>query len=159
MDHSSGEVPERAKRRTFTAAYKLKIVEEYEAATPSRQLSGEASGYICGALLEWVLLGEPWPRDPVEPIAGPDCDHLEALLQITNRWAARSVAADPVSRRFEMAIVGRELTQAIRCQSDPQGLAESIEREMVHRMPWLATCRRRCCSLMAMAACCELLGT
>ena len=32
-EHSSGEVPDRAKRRTFTAAYKLKIVEEYEAAS------------------------------------------------------------------------------------------------------------------------------
>ena len=33
-DHPSGEVPERAKRRTFTAAYKLKIVQEYEDAEP-----------------------------------------------------------------------------------------------------------------------------
>ena len=35
-------------------------------------------------------------------------------------------------------MVGRELSYAIRCQRDPQQLAESIEREMVHRMPWLA---------------------
>jgi len=33
-DHLSGEVPERARRRTFTAAYKLRIVEEYENAEP-----------------------------------------------------------------------------------------------------------------------------
>jgi len=104
----------------------------------SHQLSGEATGYICGALLEWVLLGEPWPRDPAEPVAGPDCDHLEALVQITERWVGRSVAAVPISRRFEMAMVGRELSYAIRCQTDPQQLAESIDREMVHRMPWLA---------------------
>ena len=31
---ASGGVPERAKRRTFTAAYKLKIVSEYEGAEP-----------------------------------------------------------------------------------------------------------------------------
>ena len=104
----------------------------------SHELSGEATGYICGALLEWVLLGEPWPCDPAEPIAGPDCDHLEALVQITERWVGRSVVAVPISRRFEMAMVGRELSYAIRCQTDPRQLAESIEREMVHRMPWLA---------------------
>jgi hypothetical protein len=104
----------------------------------SHQLSGEATGYICGALLEWVLLGEPWPRDPAEPVAGPECDHLEALVQITERWVRRSVVAVPISRRFEMAMVGRELSFAIRCQADPLQLAESIEREMMHRMPWLA---------------------
>ena len=105
----------------------------------SHQLSDEAAGYICGALLEWVLLGEPWPRDPAEPVAGPECDHLEALVQITERWVGRSVAAVPISRRFEMAMVGRELSYAIRCQTDPQQLAESIEREMLLRMPWLAS--------------------
>ena len=104
----------------------------------SHQLSGESTGYICGALLEWVLLGESWPRDPAEPVAGPECDHLEALVQIAERWVGRSVVAVPISRRFEMAMVGRELSYAIRCQRDPQQLADSIEREMLHRMPWLA---------------------
>lgn len=123
----------------------------------SHQLSGEATGYICAALLEWVLLGESWPRDPAEPVAGPDCDHLEALVQITERWVGRSVVAVPISRRFEMAMVGRELSYAIRCQTDPQQLAESIEREMVHRMPWLAAPPPLpCCSLTD--ACCEPLG-
>ena len=103
----------------------------------SHQLSGEATGYICGALLEWVLLGQPWPRDPAEPAAGPDCDHLETLAQITERWVARSVIAVPISRRFEMAMVGRELRFAIRCQRDPRKFEASIEREMVQRMPWL----------------------
>ena len=36
-DHSSGEVPERAKRRTFTAAYKLRVLAEYEAASPGER--------------------------------------------------------------------------------------------------------------------------
>ena len=36
-DHPGGEVPERAKRRTFTAAYKLRTVAEYEAATPDER--------------------------------------------------------------------------------------------------------------------------
>jgi hypothetical protein len=37
-EHSSGEVPARAKRRTFTGAYKLKVLAEYEAAA---RVSGE----------------------------------------------------------------------------------------------------------------------
>ena len=53
-DHSSGEVPERARRRTFTAAYKLKIVEEYEAAAPG--VRGEVlrrEGLYSSHLTEW----------------------------------------------------------------------------------------------------------
>ncbi len=79
MDHSSGEVPERARRRTFTAAYKLKIVEEYEAATPGER--GEVlrrEGLYSSHLTEWrkardvgalaglaATRGRP-PADPVE---------------------------------------------------------------------------------------------
>lgn len=78
-DHSSGEVPERAKRRTFTAAYKLKIVEEYEAAEPGAR--GEVlrrEGLYSSHLTEWrkardvgalaglaATRGRP-PADPVE---------------------------------------------------------------------------------------------
>lgn len=36
-DHPSGEVPERARRRTSTAAYKLQVLAEYEAAEPGRR--------------------------------------------------------------------------------------------------------------------------
>jgi hypothetical protein len=36
-DQSSGEVLERARRRTFTAAYKLAILAEYEAAAPGER--------------------------------------------------------------------------------------------------------------------------
>jgi hypothetical protein len=103
----------------------------------SHALSPEATGYICDALLQWAMLGGSWP-DPAEPAAGPDCDHLEALVQITERLVRRAVAAQPLSRRFELADVGRELGNAIRCQRDPQALADSQWRDMVHRMPWLA---------------------
>jgi transposase len=77
--HSSGEVPERAKRRTFTAAYKLRIVEEYEAAGSG--LRGEVlrrEGLYSSHLTEWrkardigalaglaATRGRP-PADPVE---------------------------------------------------------------------------------------------
>ena len=78
-DHSSGEVPERAKRRTFTAAYKLKIVEEYENTEPG--VRGEVlrrEGLYSSHLTEWrkardvgalaglaATRGRP-PADPVE---------------------------------------------------------------------------------------------
>ena len=78
-DHPSGEVPERAKRRTFTAAYNLKIVEEYESAEPGAR--GEVlrrEGLYSSHLTEWrkardigalaglaATRGRP-PADPVE---------------------------------------------------------------------------------------------
>lgn len=78
-EHASGEVPERAKRRTFTAAYKLKIVEEYENAEPG--VRGEVlrrEGLYSSHLTEWrkardvgalaglaATRGRP-PADPVE---------------------------------------------------------------------------------------------
>ena len=78
-EHPSGEVPERAKRRTFTAAYKLKIVEEYENAEPGAR--GEVlrrEGLYSSHLTEWrkardvgalaglaATRGRP-PADPVE---------------------------------------------------------------------------------------------
>lgn len=104
--------------------------------TNQQQLSPECTDYLCGALLEWSMLGGLWP-DPAEPIAGPECDHLEALVQITERWVDRA-QAEPIGRRLQLARVGRELGTAIRCQRDPEGLAESRWRERVHRQPWLA---------------------
>ena len=53
-DHPSGEVPERAKRRTFTAAYKLRIIEEYENAESGAR--GEVlrrEGLYSSHLTEW----------------------------------------------------------------------------------------------------------
>ncbi len=105
--------------------------------TRREQLSSDCTDYLCAALLEWSMLGELWP-DPAEPIAGPDCDHLEALVQITERLVRHAVVAQPISRRFELARVGRELGSAIHCQRDPQALSESRWRELVHRQPWLA---------------------
>ena len=53
-DHPSGEVPQRARRRTFTAAYKLAILAEYESAAPG--LRGEVlrrEGLYSSHLTEW----------------------------------------------------------------------------------------------------------
>lgn len=78
-DHPSGEVPERARGRTFTAAYKLKVLAEYEAAEPGQR--GEVlrrEGLYSSHLVEWrrardagalaglaATRGRP-PADPVE---------------------------------------------------------------------------------------------
>ena len=77
-DYLSGEVPERARRRTFTAAYKLRIVEEYENAEPgSRCEVLRREGLYSSHLTEWRgprrrcarrFGRDPWPatRGPVE---------------------------------------------------------------------------------------------
>lgn len=78
-EHSTGEVPERARRRTFTAAYKSAILAEYEAAEPGRR--GEVlrrEGLYSSLLVEWrrardagalaglaATRGRP-PADPIE---------------------------------------------------------------------------------------------
>lgn len=78
-DHPSGEVPERARRRTFTAAYKLAILAEYEAAAPGgRGAVLRREGLYSSHLTEWrkardvgalaglaATRGRP-PADPVE---------------------------------------------------------------------------------------------
>lgn len=78
-EHSSGEFPERARRRTFTAAYKLAMLAEYEAAEPGHR--GQVlrrEGLYSSLLTEWrrardagalaglaATRGRP-PADPVE---------------------------------------------------------------------------------------------
>ena len=78
-EHSSGEVPARAKHRTFTGAYKLKVLAEYEAAAPGkREAVLRREGLYSSVLVEWrrardagalarlaVTRGRP-PADPVE---------------------------------------------------------------------------------------------
>lgn len=104
----------------------------------SDQLSAGAIGYLCDAMLEWALTGSSWPQEELEPTAGPDCDHLQVLVQITERLAQRIVLAESVSAKFDLARVGRLLSHAVACQRDPEALQQSLDREMVHRMPWLA---------------------
>jgi hypothetical protein len=53
-EHSRGEVPARAQRRTFTGAYNLKVLAEYEAAAPGHR--GEVlrrEGLYSSVLVEW----------------------------------------------------------------------------------------------------------
>lgn len=102
----------------------------------SSQLSAATTGYLCEALLEWALLGLSWPEE-AEPAAGPECDHLQALAQIVERLQQRIVLAQPLSAKFDLGRVGRLLNRAIRCELDPAALQDSLDRELVHAMPWL----------------------
>ncbi len=77
--HDEGEVPERARRRTFTAAYKLRVLAEYEAAGPGeRGVVLRREGLYSSHLVEWrrsrdagalaglsATRGRP-PADPIE---------------------------------------------------------------------------------------------
>ena len=78
-EHDEGEVPERARRRSFTAAYKLRVLAEYEAASPGeRGVVLRREGLYSSHLVEWrrsrdagalaglsATRGRP-PADPVE---------------------------------------------------------------------------------------------
>jgi len=78
-EHSSGEVPARARRRTFTGAYKLRVLAEYEAAAPGeRGAVLRREGLYSSHLVEWrrardagalaglaASRGRP-PADPIE---------------------------------------------------------------------------------------------
>lgn len=103
----------------------------------SDQLTAAATGHLCEALLEWALIGSSWPQES-EPAGGPDCDHLQVLVQITERLAQRVALAQPLSAKFDLAHIGRHLSQAVACQRDPDALQQALDRELVHRMPWLA---------------------
>lgn len=104
----------------------------------SDQLSADATGYLCDALLEWALIGLSWPQEEIEPAAGPDCDHLQVLVHISERLTQRITLAQPMSAKFDLARVGRLLSHAVACQRDPDALQQSLDRELVQRMPWLA---------------------
>lgn len=53
-EHDEGEVPGRARRRTFTAAYKLRILAEYAAAEPGRRgVVLRREGLSSSLLVEW----------------------------------------------------------------------------------------------------------
>ena len=76
--HDEGEVPERARRRTFTAAYKLRVLAEYEAADPGlRGVVLRREGLYSSHLVEWrrsrdagalAGLSAARGRPPVDPI-------------------------------------------------------------------------------------------
>ena len=104
----------------------------------SRQLSPNTAGYVTEALLQWALFEPTVSPDPMPP---PDSrlSHLQVLEQLTARWSGRAQTAASVAGKLAMGRIGRQLTLAVQCERDPQGLSDGLWREDVQRMPWLAT--------------------
>jgi hypothetical protein len=103
----------------------------------STQLSGEVTGYLCDALLDWALSGGGYPQMAL-PEAGADCDHLLTLQQILERFPRWIAEAETVADKLELGHVGRLLARAYRASWDPQGVQDAFDRELLMAMPWLA---------------------
>ena len=104
-DHSSGEVPERARRRTFTAAYKLRILTEYEAATPGKR--GEVlrrEGLYSSHLVEWRRARDAGAQAGLAATRGrPPADPVERdNARLRERNAALEVDLDTARRVIEV---------------------------------------------------------
>lgn len=96
-DEADPQVPERARRRSFTAAYKLEVLAEYDAAGPGEKGAVlRRHGLYSSHLVEWrkardagalaglsATRGRP-PADPVE--------RENARLQQENERLARELA-------------------------------------------------------------------
>ena len=105
----------------------------------SPELSGDVTGYICDALLDWSLNGgRPYP-DEALPDAGPNCDHLQALKEIVERFPQRIIDADTVAEKMELGRAGRLLSRAVWAALDPEAVRDAIGRGLVMQMPWLAS--------------------
>jgi hypothetical protein len=105
--------------------------------TAQHQLSEACTDFILVALLDWSAAGQRWP-EPTAPTAGPDCDHLDALLTATRRLRQHALHAPPRSGRYQLAALVRGLELAVACQRDPDAVAEEQWRATVRRQPWRA---------------------
>ena len=103
----------------------------------SSQLCSDVKGHLVDALLAWALEGRGYPQ-MVLPDAGPDCDHLQALQHIIDRFPQRIAQAETVAGKLELGRAGRPLQQALWASWDPQGMRDSRDRELLAAMPWLA---------------------
>jgi len=103
----------------------------------SPELSGDVTGYLVDALLAWALEGRGYPQMAL-PDAGADCDHLQALQQIIDRFPQRIAEAPTVADKLELGRAGRLLARAFWASWDPQGVRDARHRELIMMMPWLA---------------------
>jgi hypothetical protein len=103
----------------------------------SSQLSSDVKGYLVDALLAWALEGRGYPQMAL-PDAGPDCDHLQALQQIMDRFPQRIAEAEGVGGKLELGRAGGLLQRAFWASWDPQGVRDAHDRELLMAMPWLA---------------------
>lgn len=103
----------------------------------SAELDGAVTGYICDALLDWALNGgRPYP-DMSPPHDGPDGNHLQALVEILDRFEQRIAETPTVASKLELGRAGRLIRRAVRAAHDPNGVRDAIDRELLTGMPSL----------------------
>lgn len=103
----------------------------------SPRLGGEVTGYLVDALAGWALAGRGYP-EMAAPDAGPECDHLQALKVIIDRFPQRIIDADGVALKMDLGRFGRLLSRSYWASWDPQAVRDSIERELTAARPWVA---------------------
>lgn len=103
----------------------------------SPRLGGVVTGFLVDALAGWALAGRGYPEMAV-PDAGPECDHLQALKVIIAGLPRRIIDADGVALKMDLGRFGRLLSHASWACWDPQAVRDSIERELVATIPWVA---------------------
>lgn len=124
-DHTDPQVPERARRRSFTAAYKLEVLAEYDAADPGEKGAVlRRHGLYSSDLVEWrkardagalaglsATRGRP-PADPVE--------RENARLQKENERLARELA----NARLVIEVQGKvsALLEQLSSSADPDSI-------------------------------------
>lgn len=98
------EVPERARRRQFTAAYKLRILEEADACSASGQVGSllRREGLYSSHLVDWRrqraagTLAALAPRRRGRPPVSPSSAELTRLRQENERLTRQLVAAEAI---------------------------------------------------------------
>ena len=118
-EHSSGEVPARARRRTFNGAYKLRVLAEYKAATPGER----------GAVLRREGLYSP---HPVEWRRARGAGALAGLAATRGRPPADPIEGDNTRLRARNAALEVELDTArrvIEVQRNISALLEDLSKK------------------------------
>ena len=106
------------------------------AAQRARPLTAETVGEVLAP-----VVGHPMAKAALEmalPDAGADCDHLQALVDIYERLRWRVVEARSVADKLELGRTGRLLGRAVWAVRDPDAVRDSVDRELLVEMPWLA---------------------
>jgi hypothetical protein len=102
----------------------------------STQLSGEVTGYLCDALLDWALSGRGYPQMGL-PEAGPTaitCWPFNRSRAVPapdrggpdGRGQARAWSCRPAAGQGVPGVLG------------PAGRSDAFDRELLMAMPWLA---------------------
>jgi transposase len=115
-DRPDPEVPERARRRRFTAQYKLDVVAEYDAAAPGEKGAVlRREGLYSSHVIEWRRARDSGAlAGPDRPRGGPAADPRDAQIARLTREKAR-LEQELAKARFVVDV-----------QAKPHALLETI---------------------------------